>query len=141
MPISVKTAPLWRQFAAMLYDAIIIISIWALITTILVPLNHFQTIRPQQPLYQLLLLTVWFAYYYISWRRRGQTVGMSAWRLKLTSMQSELRFWQYLARFFFALGSGLLLGTGYLWRFVDKQKRTLPDRFSHTQVELAGASH
>ena len=57
-----------------------------MIATALVFLATRRGIAPGTLWYQAYLLAVAFAYYGISWRLGGQTIGMKAWRLRATTV-------------------------------------------------------
>lgn len=131
-------APLWRRFAAMVYDIFPLIALW-MITALLCLLaigGHYDPAHPQWVLrgeLQLALLAVSAAYFVISWTRIGATIGMRAWRLKLLRENGEkVEVSRALARFFLALISLLLAGIGFWWSLFDAQKRTLHDRICKT---------
>jgi uncharacterized RDD family membrane protein YckC len=127
-----KIAGLGRRIGAMAYDALIVIAIW--ITTLFVVVtfvNHAVIGAPVQSL-AFVETFVFFAYF---WTRRGQTVGMLAWGLRVeTADGSPFRLGHALLRFIGAMLSFATLGAGYLWMLIDPDRRTWPDMLSGTQV-------
>ena len=74
-------------------------------------------------------------YYFICWRKQGQTLGMKAWRLKLQSIDgSPASPEQCIKRSIFACFSLGLLGLGYLICLIPSRKTCLHDSLSDTQV-------
>ena len=82
-----------------------------------------------------LILASFFCYF---WRRGGQTIGMRAWRLRLVQKDrlTAVTYRQCLLRCLLATLSLLLLGIGYWWSLIDKNRQTLQDRLTNTQVIL-----
>lgn len=129
------TAGFLKRLAALLYDVFILFSIMILATLIILPINHFKPIPPKQPLYQGYLVLIAIAYYFLSWYKGGQTIGLRAWNLKLISVDYKpLQFKQLFKRILFAIPSMLFCLVGLLWALVDKQKQTLYDKLSETRV-------
>lgn len=86
-------------------------------------------------LFQLWLVGVLAAYFTYCWRRGGQTLAMKTWHIRLRpSDGSPLSLWQALARFFLAAASLALLGAGFLWGFVDRDRQFLHDRLIGTRL-------
>lgn len=86
-------------------------------------------------LFQLNWLAMVSAYYLLSWRRAGQTIGMRAWRIKVVSSQNPYLTWQDCWK---RLGAGmvncLLLNLGWLGYLLPAGK-SLTDHLSHTHIE------
>ena len=84
---------------------------------------------------RLALLAATAAYFIISWRRGGQTIGMRAWRLHLVSddgkPMSQRQSW---LRFGMAWISLLALGIGFLWSLIDRERRCWHDMVSGTRL-------
>ena len=112
----------------MTYDGMIVIAIWlltGLCGAVLLP----------RPALQSVLFVEHFAFFAYFWVSRGQTVGMLAWNLQLeTDTGTALRPTQALLRFVGALLSFATLGIGYLWMYVDPDRRTWPDILSKSRV-------
>ena len=128
-----RPAPLRRRFAAMVYDAMIVLAIWLVTTFIAVALNGGEFVAG--PTYQSVLFIELFGFFAGFWVTRGQTIGMLAWRLHVATVTgAPLRLRHALLRFIGALLAFATLGVGYLWRFIDPGKRTWPDLLSDTEV-------
>jgi uncharacterized RDD family membrane protein YckC len=85
------------------------------------------------------LLAITAGFFGLSWTRRGQTLGMQSWRLKLLREDGALPTWRdALLRLSAAVLSWLAFGLGFLWILVDAEGRSWHDRLSRTRVvELA----
>lgn len=74
-------AKLWKQFAAMLYDSLLIVAILFVGTAALLPFNQGEAISG--PLFHLYLILLVFIFYSGFWSKSGQTLGMKVWKLKI----------------------------------------------------------
>lgn len=137
-------APLWRRFAALLYDLFILAAIsmayGALVIALYVSItgDHGEAYTPMfdGPLFPLGWLALIVGFYCFFWRRGGQTLGMRAWRLRLVDSTEggNASLKQCALR---ALTGGFALalaGIGYWWAWVDKNRDCLHDRVSQTRV-------
>ena len=123
-------APLRYRFAAILYDALVMLGIW--ITTIVA----LVTIVGDAVLgawVQSLLFIELYVFLTFFWCRRGQTLGMLAWRLRLRS-EGAFTPSQALARFVGGLASFATLGLGFFWMWFDRDRMTWSDRLSRSVV-------
>jgi uncharacterized RDD family membrane protein YckC len=146
----------------MIYDALLVIAIAMVFTALLLPFSKGEAITPaafgaMAYLYRVALVAVWAAFYGLFWTRQGQTLGMMAWRIKLEREGGGLVSWRIaLTRLAVAAAPpvivamlGLALPTlarpimiaalvvwlaGYGAMYVDRERRALHDRWSHTRV-------
>lgn len=139
------SAGLLRRFAAMLYDALLLMAIsigyGALALAFKVQILQQEVLAGQRADLGLpgfvgwvLVLVLFYCYF---WTRSGQTLGMRAWRLELQGSDGgrpSLR--ACLLRCPLAVLGLALLGLGYFWRCLDPQQLTLHDRLSKTRVVL-----
>ena len=125
-------AGLGRRLGAMFYDGLLILALWFLSSFIWVALTN----QVAQGLgFRLMLTLEWFGFYVFFWRNRGQTLGMRAWRLRLIDGSGQrVSLAKAVQRVALAPISLACLGLGYLWLFVDPEKRTWHDRWSQTFV-------
>jgi len=130
-----RPAGLFRRLAALFYDSLLLLALWFIATALLLPLTHGEAIRANNPLLTTYLLFISFFFYAWFWIHGGQTLGMRAWKLQLRNLRpGPISWWQALLRFLVAIPSGLLLGAGYLWLLVDRNKLSWHDRYSETCV-------
>ena len=138
-------ANLWRRLAALIYDAFLLFAIVLaygfLITVLKVIFSGSQQVEDVQPgtLLQWLifagLIAVLMGYYYICWRKQGQTLGMKSWRLKLQQADGSLATpEQCIKRSLLASLSFACGGIGYLWCLMPPAKSCLHDIYSATEV-------
>lgn len=130
-----------RRFAAMIYDALLLIALFAVTTALFLPLTRGEYIESGGPmltnLYRVALVLVWIGFYGVFWIRSGQTLGMVAWRLKLVSERGERVHWrEVLLRLAAGIPSLLLAGLGFFWVWIDRDRLAWHDRISHTRPIL-----
>jgi uncharacterized RDD family membrane protein YckC len=138
----IRPAPagLLRRLGAMLYDGLLLLALLMVATALFLPLTGGEAISPRDhPLLEfvyravLVLLTVGF--FGVFWTRRGQTLGMASWRVRVEREDGTLLDWgDTVRRLAAALLSWLPLGLGFLWVLVDPQRRAWHDRLSRSRV-------
>lgn len=74
-------AKLWKQFAAMFYDSLLLVAILFVGTAALLPFNQGEAVSG--PLFHLYLILLVFVFYSGFWSKSGQTLGMKVWKLKI----------------------------------------------------------
>ncbi len=129
-------APLWRRLLAWIYDALVVLAILFVGSFLVLPLTGGDAVAAGNPLYQLWLLLLVAAYFLISWRHGGQTLGMRAWSLRLTDPTGQRPAMPALMR---RLVLGGLLGMpliGYLSCPFRTDRQALHDLWSGTVTVL-----
>lgn len=124
-----------RRLAAMFYDALLLLSLMAVATTIItLPLGMPE--GGELVLYQIFLFEIIPLLFFTGfWSHGGQTLGMRAWRLKVVREDGgEVRWRDAFRRHLAALFSLLALGLGFLWILVDPQGLAWHDRLSKTRL-------
>jgi uncharacterized RDD family membrane protein YckC len=98
-----------RYLGALIYDGIILVALFILLTAICLLFRHGVAIPPASQWYQLLLVSILYGYYFLSYQQGGQTIGMKAWHLRLISLDNQtIRNKQILARFFLGIPAVVL---------------------------------
>ena len=116
----------------MLYDGLLIVAILMVATyLIVVPLGA--EVDTGNLLFQMYLLSAWFLYFGVCWRK-GQTLGMKAWRIHLVSAHQPPGWGALLVRFLVAGPALAVAGLGYLHCLFDTQRRGWPDLASGTRL-------
>ncbi len=165
-----SAAGLFRRLAALVYDALLLLAVLFLGTLALLPLSGGEAITPQRAgpwehVYRAWLVLLVAGFFGIPWTRRGQTLGMMSWKIRLVRLDcSSLRWIHVLSRLGFgmalvvaaALGLWLLHGArnplkmllgaalflpallNYFAVYVDPLRRTLLDRWTGTRVVRTG---
>jgi len=163
-------ASIFRRLAALVYDGLLVIAVLFLGTLVLLPLTGGESITPQDSgpweyAYRAWIALLVAGFFGVSWTRRGQTLGMMSWKIRLQRDDGSLPGWpQSLLRLgagavvalaalvgLFAIGRGvgslpgslgsmLLLPAvaNYLWMGFDPEARTLLDRLTGLRVVRVG---
>ena len=119
-----------RRCAAFIYDTFIAFAIIMIGTYAVLPLTHGQAISSGNHWYQAYLLFLLFAYWGGFWWWKGQTVGMHAWKIKVTQLNgSPLKFWQVFLRFVFGFTFSII---GLLFCFFNKKHQSLYDLITNS---------
>lgn len=126
-------AGLLRRLGAILYDSLLLFAVLFAATALVLPLTGGQSVAPHNPFYTSYLFFVSFFFFAWFWTHGGQTLGMRAWRIRVQQRNGSPITWtQALLRFMTAIASWLLLGAGFLWALIDREKMTWHDRYSET---------
>lgn len=126
-------ATLLRRFAAIFYDLLLLTAVLLVFSAAAVAMNQGNAVS--HPLYYLTLIVISFIFYGWFWTHGGQTLGLKAWKLQLTSDDQEAITWKQAAiRFIAAFPSLLPAGAGFFWMLLDKDRLTLHDRLSSTRI-------
>jgi uncharacterized RDD family membrane protein YckC len=141
-PAAVPAALGWRLLA-MLYDAIPLLPIAFLVSACFLALHGGTPVR--EPAWVLAqAATLWAAsgaYFVVSWRRGGQTMGMRPWRLRVVDASGQSAAGAALwTRYAVATLSFALAGLGFGWSLLDRERRTWHDLASGTRLVRAVAS-
>ena len=123
--------PLWRRLAAALYDALLLFGVSGVATFAAIPFSGDLGDGRPHPIFSIYLFMVSFAFYGLFWTHGGQTLGMKVWGIRVQNRDgSPITLWQAALRFIVAIPSLGLLGLGFLWSLIDKEKLTWHDRYS-----------
>jgi uncharacterized RDD family membrane protein YckC len=163
------SAGVLRRFGAIVYDTLPVLALLIVVGTLpFVPFLDGKVLVPREVgalayLYWLVELAIIVLFFGLFWTRRGQTIGMLAWRLRLQNPDGSLPRWpQVLTRIgvVFALLTPFLIGywlirgylpdkntrqlaiglsllpciAAYLWIWIDRERLALHDRLSGTRV-------
>lgn len=132
--VNAANARLSRRIAAMVYDGFLILAIWMISSILLIALVTDGAIL-QGLAFQLFLYLELGAFYIYFWCKRGQTLGMQAWRIHLITEQGNpLSVKTACTRFVFATLSVCSLGIGFLWSLVNSNGLTLHDLATDSRV-------
>jgi uncharacterized RDD family membrane protein YckC len=116
-------AGVFRRLGAMFYDSLAVIAIMMVVYGAL------------EYAYRALLVIIIVLFFGVFWTRRGQTLGMAAWRLKIEREDGSLLRWSdVLKRLVVATVSLLAVGVGYFWIWIDRERLAWPDRWTGTRV-------
>jgi uncharacterized RDD family membrane protein YckC len=129
-----KNTTILRLFAAAIYELLLLIALWMLIAYLFIYTFGDATTSYKRTILQLVLWLSTGAYFVWCWRKSGQTLATQTWKIKLVNEQNQLLSMQQCV-FRYALASAFLLpaGLGFIWIFIDKDKRFLHDRLLKTR--------
>jgi len=117
----------------MLYDGLLIIAIWMATLLAWVIANDSEAV--EGIIVQAVLALELVGFYLYFWSRQGQTLGMTAWRIKLVDADgSQPLLKQLVVRLLTVPLSMACAGAGYLWLYVGDARQTWHDRLSGTMV-------
>lgn len=130
--------PFHRRFGAIIYDFLLHAALWMIVSGLFTGVVlRGQVLDPEHiwllqiTLFPLLLL-ISFSFSSYFWLKNQQTLGMQAWRLKIVTDKGVRLRWQHVAyRFWFTI---LTLGLGTFWCLFDREKRSLQDIVTPTQI-------
>jgi uncharacterized RDD family membrane protein YckC len=130
-----------RRLTAMLYDALLVVAVIAVVNALALGIVVRITAGEQQvlpaQLVQLLTALSIVGFFSVFWLNGGQTLGMQAWRIKLVDFQGRPpTAGKVLLRCLGAFLSAACLGLGYLWCLIDHHNRYWHDYLSRTQLIL-----
>ncbi|MFK7858889.1 MAG: RDD family protein [Granulosicoccus sp.] len=127
---SSTTNLLFRRIAAFLYDCLLLIAIYFVITAAVIPLNDGEAIQHWS--YKLFLVMVAFLFFDWFWRHGGQTLGMRAWRIRLEGTEHEkITFKQSIHRYLLGL---IAFGFTLFFMFLNSTQQALHDKLSKTRI-------
>ena len=130
-----KNCTLIRRLAAIFYDSLLLTAVFFFCTLILLPITHGKAITSGNILFELYLILISYFYFAWQWTHGGQTLGMRAWKIRVEEFYSQKVSWKSASlRFFLASVSWVILGTGFLWSLIDREKLALHDRYSQTRL-------
>jgi len=133
-------AGLLRRLGAVLYDGLLLVAVLMVTTALFLPFTGGRALDPQERpvlewVYRATLLLVTVAFFGVFWTRRGQTLGMASWRLRIEREDGGALTWgDTVRRLAAAVLSWLPFGLGYLWILIDPQRRAWHDRLSGTRI-------
>lgn len=123
---------MFRRSASFLYDCLLLIALFFIITAIAIAFHDGEAI--QNAAYYFGLYVVGFVFFDWFWRHGGQTLGMSAWRIKVEGMEQEkITFSQSLQRY---LTGTLLFVFTLLYMLLNADHAALHDKLSKTRIVM-----
>jgi uncharacterized RDD family membrane protein YckC len=105
MDLTYEPASVTRRIGAMIYDAMLVLAVLAVaiipfvvfihvfnLGTVLVPSDVGWLVYSLYLCWQLLVIILFFGFF---WTRRGQTLGMQVWKLRVEDLQGQLLRWPW----------------------------------------------
>lgn len=129
---------LFRHFAIMAYDLLLLLSVLLVAGFIAVGFNGGEAINSANPFFMIYIIGVCFFFYGWFWTHGGQTLGMRAWKVHLVGQQQHDISWlQAGVRFLANIIAWLPFGLGFWWQYLGKDKQSWPDYLSGTRLHFA----
>lgn len=132
-----------RLLGVIFYDLLVIVTLLLSATSILfifLSIIGFAPPEPHNINFRIYLFTVIYAYYYICWTYipKNQTIGMRAWNIRLVNNISNkpLSYSQTLLRIIGGILGFISFGLGYFLIFCNKQRKSLADYLSDSQLQI-----
>jgi uncharacterized RDD family membrane protein YckC len=133
--IANSAAPLRHRLAAMVYELLLVVAVLFIASFVFVRIGGDATSGWHRALFQGFLLLTLFAYFYVFWRRSGQTLAMKTWRIRLVDRDGRLlHLKQSALRFVLALFGLSLGGVSIVWALFDRDRQFLHDRLAKTRL-------
>jgi uncharacterized RDD family membrane protein YckC len=127
------TPGLARRLAACFYDSLVLAAVLIFAGAAWVGLSGAAA-SPGDWLFRFYLLAVAALFLGAFWRR-GETLGMRAWKLRIVAVHGGPPSWgRALLRFAAALLSWAVLGLGFWWVLLDRERLAWHDRLSGTRL-------
>jgi len=124
----------------MLYDGLLLAALLMVVTACFLPLTGGEAVTWRQfpllaVLHRLACILAIVAYCGLPWTQRGQTLGMTTWRLRVQRNDGYLLTWRdVVQRLAASLLSWIPVGLGWWWALFDRERRTWHDVLSRTRV-------
>lgn len=124
-----------KRLLAIVYDTLIAAGLLMVAGFIVLAFNGGEAVPASTLWFQGYLLAVAWAYFALSWWRGGQTVAARAWKLEVRDLSGRYpSLARATLRAVLALLSIGLGGIGLLWCFFDRDRQSVHDRLSGTQL-------
>lgn len=121
----------FRRIAAFLYDCLLLLALFMLITAIAVRLNNGEAI--EHAAYKLTLLPIAWLFFAWFWSHGGQTLGMRAWRIKI--FDNDKRSMSFVRAYLRAMAGPLVLPAEYIYRLLGKSVENTDRGFFFGRIE------
>jgi uncharacterized RDD family membrane protein YckC len=128
--ISLKKADVWVRYVTFILDSFVLGLLSVLIDKFFLYVSD--ELEPIADLLSLLITVGYFTYFF----GKGQTPGMKVLYVKLcgTDGKYPIGYSKGFVRFIGMCISGLVMGLGFFWILIDKNKQGLHDKIADTYV-------
>ena len=129
------SASLKRRLLSLIYESLILAAlllVGALPVIVLARAWDHATARAMLQIWLLLLCGLYYVWHWVS---SGQTLPMKTWRLRLVARDgSPVTVARATLRYVLALASSFMLGLGFVWALIDRDRCFLHDRLAGTRI-------
>ena len=120
--------PLIRVYGSLIYELFALVPIWMATGFIFIYFfdDFFGAYR--RSIFQIYLWLISGVYLTYCWTKSGQTLAMSAWKLKIISGRGALTKKLAWKRYIYATLGALIGGMGFIWALTNKKHLYLHDQ-------------
>lgn len=123
---------------SLIYESLILAAVVLTAALPLVMITRGWAHLPARTVLQASLLAICAGFYIWQWSGTGQTLPMKTWRLRLVTADGEpVTPRRALIRYLAVLLSLAILGLGFLWALLDRDRQFLHDRLAGTRLVSA----
>ena len=132
-----NNASLRRRLLSLIYEALILAALLLAGALPAVFLTRTWDHALARPLLQVWLMLLCGVYYVWQWVGAGQTLPMKTWRLQLVANDgSPVMVTRAILRYVMAIAGTFMLGLGFLWALIDRDRYFLHDRLAGTRIVM-----
>ena len=124
----------FKLLAACVYELLLLIALWFIAALLFISLFGDATHSYKRYFLQFYLWLITGAYFVWCWRKSGQTLAAQTWKIKLVNQAGDtLNTRLAIIRYILSSLSALILGFGFIWALLDKDRLYLHDRLMKTR--------
>ena len=128
-------APFGRRLLSLVYEVLLLAALLWCASLLFWVIERQITDSHARAVFQFYIAAVAGVYYVWQWTHGGQTLPMKTWRLKLVAADGgTVSTGRALVRYVAAIVSVALLGLGFIWPLVDRDRQFLHDRLAKTRI-------
>ncbi len=123
------------RFASLVYEGILLVPVLFLAAYLFLAVAQDARTGFAHTLFQAWLALVCGGYFVYCWIKGGSTLPMKTWHLRLAQVNGSPVGWRRAwLRYAIALPGLFLLGAGFWWTFIDRDRQFLHDRLAGTRI-------
>ncbi len=135
MTVASATPSLGRRLLCLVYEALLLTAVILVASGLATALAQTAGIAQPRTLTRIIVVIACAGYYAVQWQRRGQTLPMKTWRIRLeTTAGGRITPLQALMRMSLATIGYPAMGITILWSLIDRDRQFLHDRLSGTRL-------
>ena len=139
MGSSAVAAGIGRRILSLLYESLLVTAIAICAGLAFHGAAQDRLSGAARHVFQLYLFLVIGIYFVACWTRRGQTLPMQAWKIRVVGADGRpVSAGRAALRYVLAWPSLMLFGGGLIWAFFDRDRQFLHDRLAGTKIVASG---
>jgi uncharacterized RDD family membrane protein YckC len=124
-----------RRLLSMLYESLLVLAIAFFAAFAFHGAALERLSGATRHIFQLYLLLILGIYFVACWTRKGSTLPMQTWKIRLVNADGgRLPVGRAMLRYALAWPSLMFCGVGVLWALVDRDRQFLHDRLAGTKI-------